>query len=480
MNKKLIFRIVGLILCIEALCLLPPLLYTLVCGGEDLRAFFHSVLICALVGAPLALIRSEDRRLQTRDGFVCVALCWIALGLFGALPYYLGGCCGYIDAFFETVSGLTTTGASVFSSPETLPRGILLWRSMTQWMGGMGVLVLMLALIPKLSDGSVNLMKAESPGPISSKLRPKTGETARTLYLIYIYLTLAEILLLRLAGMPWYDAVNTSLATISTGGFSIRNASISYYGSELINWILVFFMFVSSVNFSLLFLAYKRKWRDVARSDELRFFSGTVLVSTLLITADLVFERGYGLYQSFSQAAFQVVTLVSTTGFYTADYDLWPKFSEAIILLVMFAGGCAGSTAGGIKASRFVVLFKGLRRELRRILHSREVRPITLDGQRVEEGTVSAVSMFFFIYVIIILVCTAVVSLDGVDMVTSQSAALTSISNVGPALSLAGPTRNFAFFSARSKLVLAFTMLLGRLEIMPLLVLFMPSLWRRK
>lgn len=480
MNKRLILKILGVILCIEAAFLLFPLSIAILAREADIRSFLLAAFLCALCGAPLARLKIDNRRLQTRDGYVAVALCWVVLSLFGALPYFFSGCCGYIDAFFETVSGFTTTGATVFSSPESLPRSILFWRSLTQWMGGMGVLVLLLALLPKISDGSVNLMKAESPGPIATKLLPRTNATAKMLYTIYIVLTAAQTLALRLAGMPWFDSINTALTTISTGGFSIRNASIAYYQSEAVNWILVFFMFVSSINFTLLFLMATRRWREVLKSDELRAYTGVVLVATGLIAFDLIRSAGYRVYDAISQAAFQVTTLISTTGFFTTDYDLWPKFCEAILLLVMFTGGCAGSTAGGIKVARFVVLFKGLRRDLRRILHTREVRPITLDGQRVEENTVISVSMFFFVYVVIILVCTAIVSLDGVDMVTSQSAALTCVSNVGPALELAGPTKNFAFFSVRSKLALSFTMLLGRLEIMPLLVLCLPSVWRRK
>ena len=480
MNQKLILKIVGIILCIEALCMLPPLLLAAVSGGSDLRAFLASAALCGGVGGLLVLTRPDDHRLQTRDGFVCVALCWIVLGLFGALPYFFSGSCDFMDAFFETVSGLTTTGATIFSAPSQLPRGILLWRALTQWMGGMGILVLVLALLPKISEGSVNLMKAESPGPISTKLRPRTGETARILYRIYIALTVIETAILRVVGLPWFDAVTTALTTISTGGFSIRDASIAYYHSSLINWILIFFMFAASVNFTLLFLAATRRFRDAVKSEELRVYTGIVVGSSLFAALDLMAKTGRSFGSAFEHAAFQVTTLISTTGYCTEDFDLWPPFCRCVLVLVMFLGGCAGSTAGGVKISRVVVLVKALRRDLRRVMHSREVRPITLDGQRVNEETVSSISVFFFAYIMILFVVALIVSLDGVDFTSAFTASLTAISNVGPGLGALGPTCNFGFLSNLSKLVLTLTMLLGRLEIMPLLVLMMPSVWRRK
>ena len=480
MNQSLILKIVGVILCIEALCMAPSLLLSIACGGVDQCAFLYALLICGGVGVLLSLIRARNTRLQTRDGFVCVALCWIVLGLFGALPYVFSGCCDFMDAFFETVSGLTTTGASIFSSPSSLPRGLQLWRALTQWMGGMGILVLMLALLPKLSEGSVNLMKAESPGPISTKLRPRTAETARILYRIYIALTAVEAVVLRVVGLPWFDALTTALTTISTGGFSIRDASIAYYQSSLINWILTFFMFAASVNFTLLFLLATRRFREALKSEELRVYTGIVVGSSLFIALDLVAKTGRSFGSALEAAAFQVTTLISTTGYCTEDFDLWPPFCRCILVLVMFCGGCAGSTAGGVKVSRLVLLVKGVRRDMRRIMHSREVRPITLDGQRVGEETLSSVSVFFFAYIAILLFGTLVVSLDGVEFTAAFTASLTAISNVGPGLGAVGPTCNFGFLSGISKLTMSAIMLLGRLEIMPLLVLLMPSVWRRK
>ncbi len=478
MNRKLIARVIGQILGIEAGCMLPSLVLAIWTHGADLRAFLFSICVCSLLSVALMQFRPERRRMQTRDGFVAVALCWIALALFGALPYAIYGF-SYVDAVFETVSGFTTTGATVIAFPSMLPRALQFWRALTQWMGGMGVLVLMLALLPSLDEGSVNLMKAESPGPISSKLHPKTSETARSLYIIYIALTLGETLALRLAGMPLFDSITTAFTTISTGGFSVRDNGLLYYHSELINWIIVVFMFVSAINFSVLFQVHRRQYREALKSEELRVYTGVVLFASALIGADLIVRAGKGIYEAISQSVFQVVTLMTTTGYATADFDVWPTFSKTILLLVMFLGGCAGSTAGGMKIARVVILFKGLKRELRRILHTREVRPLTLDGARVEERTITSVSVFFFAYILILILAALVVSLDGVNMQSSLSASLTMISNVGPGFASVGPMCNFAFLSPLSKCVLSLTMLLGRLEIMPLFVLLIPSAWKK-
>lgn len=481
MNKRLVFKVVGISLLIEAAFLLLPLLIALFAKSGDAPAFAVTALACAALGFPLSRLNTPRAMMQNRDGYAAVALCWLFLSALGALPYTLSGCCSYVDALFETISGFTTTGASIFSSPSSLPRGIQFWRALTQWMGGMGVLVLLLALLPKLGGGSVNLMKAESPGPISSKLLPRTADTAKALYVIYIALTVSETLLLRIAGMPWFDAVTTSFTTISTGGFSIRDSSIAYYNSEAIVWIVIFFMFVSAINFSLLFLAFvQRKVKEALQSEELRWYVLIVLGTAALIAVQLHFYSGLPAYTAVSHSVFQVVSLITTTGYATADYVLWSFFSQALLLTVMFIGGCAGSTGGGIKVSRILLLFKSLRRDLRRTLHPHEVRPITLDGKRVEESTISSISLFFFAYLVILMLSAVVVSADALSFGEAFSAALTSISNVGPGFGVLGPTSNFGALSDLSTFVLTWTMLLGRLEIIPVLVLFFPTLWRHK
>ena len=366
--------------------------------------FLYALLICGGVGVLLSLIRADNARLQTRDGFVCVALCWIALSVFGALPYFFSGSCSFIDAIFETVSGLTTTGASIFPSPASLPQGIQFWRALTQWMGGMGILVLMLALLPKLSEGSVNLMKAESPGPISTKLRPRTGETARILYRIYIALTVAEALLLRIAGLPLFDAITTALTTISTGGFSIRDASIAYYQSHLVNWILIFFMFAASVNFTLLYLCVTRRFREALKSEELRVYSLVVVGASAMIAADLIVRTGRDIGSAIENAAFQVTTLISTTGYCTEDFDLWPQFCRCILVLVMFFGGCAGSTAGGIKTTTAAVLVANAFAVFRR------QKSPEMFGRRMEEKAVHDAAAIFTLYLVLSLTGAFVIS----------------------------------------------------------------------
>ena len=482
MNYKLVFHILGMILRVEAALMLPATVIAFVTGGGDGLAFLLSAAVTMTVGQGLTMLPGKNMKMQARDGFAAVALCWIVLSLFGALPYTLSGVMpNYVDAVFETVSGFTTTGATVLTAIEGQPSGILFWRAQTQWMGGMGVLVLALALIPKLGEGSVYLMRAESPGPIKSKLTPRVGDTAKILYSIYIGLTVGETLCLRLAGMPWFDSVIHAFTTISTGGFSVKNASIAAYGSIVIEWIIIIFMFLSGINFALLFYALRRDYQAVFQSEELRSYTLMTAAASGLIAMNLIVHAGQAAtFQTVTDSVFQVVTLMTTTGYMTKDYVLWPTFSQAVLILVMFAGGCAGSTAGGIKQIRFVLLCKNLKREVQRILHPRVVKTLDSDGERVEEATLSGISLFFFAYILLLLLGTLVVAWDDVGFTAAFTGALTCISNVGPAFDVLGPTCNFFDLSTVSKVVLSFEMLLGRLEIMPLLLLLFPGLWRKR
>jgi len=482
MNYKLVFRLLGNILRIETVCLLLPLAVSLSGDGLDKVAFIITAALTGIVGQMLSMLPNDGRKMQARDGYATVALCWIVMSAFGALPYVFSGAIpNYIDAFFETVSGFTTTGATVLTEIESLPRGILFWRAQTQWMGGVGVLVLILALLPKAGEGSVYLMRAESPGPIKSKLVPKVGDTAKILYSIYLTLTAAEIICLRIAGMNWYEAITHAFTTISTGGFSVKNASIAAYNSMAVDWIIIVFMFLSGVNFSLLYFAVRRNFKAVFQSEELRFYTCLIFGSAVLITANLVAMGGRELnFKTFTDALFQVVTVATTTGYATVDYALWPTFACVIIFMLMVTGACAGSTAGGVKSIRVILLFKNLRREVHRILHPREVQTIRVDGERVEEDVLTSVTLFFFAYIAIFLVGAIVVSWDNVGFTEALSAALTCLGNVGPALGTMGPTGNFSALSGLSKVVLSFCMLLGRLEILPLLLLAIPSMWKKR
>lgn len=482
MNYRLVLSILGIVLMGEAASMLPAALIGLFTHDGDFTAFLLSMAITLGSGVLLTLLRPRAAKMQARDGFATVALSWIFLSLFGALPYFFSGVLpNFFDALFETVSGFTTTGATVLTFMEGQPRGILFWRAQTQWMGGMGVLVLTLALLPKLGEGSVYLMRAESPGPIKSKLTPRLADTAKILYSIYIGLTVLEALALRIAGVSWYESVIHAFTSISTGGFSTRNASIASFENLAIEWIIIVFTFLAGINFSLLYFALRRNFKAVFQSEELKCYTLMVMIASGLIVVNLIVQSGELLsVQTVSGVVFQVVTLMTTTGYMTRDYVLWPTFSQVILILVMFVGACAGSTAGGIKQIRIVLLVKNLRREVQRILRPRQITTIRSDGERVDEATLSGITLFFFAYILLLMIGALVVSWDNIGFDAAFSASLTCISNVGPAFGVLGPTANFSILSAFSKLFLSTLMLLGRLEIMPLLLLLFPTLWKKR
>lgn len=479
MNFRLVANTTSYVLWVEAGFLLLPLAVS-VFSGEAWLPFFITAVLCILIGGALHLVPVKKRKMHGRDGFMAVALGWIALSLTGALPYVLTGALdSYVDAVFETVSGLTTTGSTVFPEVEHLPYSVLLWRSLTQWMGGMGVLVLFLALMPHLG-GAVHLMHAESPGPIKSKLVPKVGQTAKILYGIYIGLTLLESVALRIAGMSWYDAVNHAFTTMATGGFSVRNTSIAAYNSPLITWIITVFMFLAGTNFSLLFLLLRGRLREVLHSEELRIYTIIVVCATVFICLDLSAHSHLSFSQTFTDSAFQVVTIISTTGYATKDFALWPTTSQVVLTALMFTGACAGSTSGGIKISRITLLAKSLHREMNRLIHPNHISVIKSEGRPVDERVISSASVFFVSFILVWLAGTLVVSWDNLGFTESFTASLTCISNVGPGLGMLGPEENFSILSHVSKLVLSLLMLMGRLELMPILVLLRPSVWKER
>ena len=477
MNFRLLSHTMGYILWVEAGFLLLPALTACIYAETCWQQFLLTALLCAAAGTVLHLVPVKKTQMHSRDGFAAVALSWVLLALFGALPYvFTGAMTSYIDALFETVSGLTTTGSSTFTAVSHLPRSVLLWRSLTQWMGGMGVLVLFLALTPRMGEGAVFLMRAESPGPIKSKLVPKVGGTAKILYLIYVVLTLCEVLALRLAGESWFSAVCHSFTTMATGGFSIYDTSLAG-ASKAVMWIVTVFSFLAGVNFSLMFLAVRGKLKEVLRSEELRIYVGIVAAATLLLCINLRVQAGVPFGDSITDAAFQTVTIMTTTGFATVDFSLWPTFCRMALVMLMFTGACAGSTSGGMKLSRVLILWKSLVRELKRMVHPNHVSVITVDGQPVEERVVLSTGAYIMAYMAVLLTGALVVSWDNYGFQESFAASLTCISNVGPGLGILGPMENFSILSPLSKLVLSLEMLTGRLELMPMLALMTRGAW---
>ncbi len=477
MNYRLMLRTLGRTLQLEGLCLFLPALVAL--GyREDPRPFLYTIACVLLLGTPLSRLGCRPD-FFTREGFVVVGLIWLVLSFFGALPFWFSGeFASFADCIFEIVSGFTTTGASVLTEIESLPRGILFWRSFSSWVGGVGVLIFTLAFLPKVGGRTQVLVQAESTGPVSSKLVPKTAQSSKVVYLIYFGLTLTELLALLLAGMPLYDAVVTTFATVCTGGFSVMNASVAAYGLPACEIIITIFMLLGSLNFAVFFLIFTRRGRQVLGSDELRFFLGTVSAAVLLVFLSIYPSYGHA-GRALLDSAFQVSSVISTTGFATVNYDTWPTLARCVLILVMFIGGCAGSTAGGLKCSRVLLLSRCAQRSLSRVLHPRAVKVVKLDGKAVDEDTLSTLSAFFTLFFLTMGAVTLVVSLDGFSITTTFSAALTCLSNVGPGLDMVGPAGNFAAFSTLSKLVLSFAMLVGRLEIFPILILLNPATWRR-
>lgn len=477
MNLKLVFKVVGRILQIEAAAMIPSLIVALL-YREDPAPFLWSIALVALAGFALAAIPSKEH-FYIREGFAAVGLIWLVTGVVGALPFWFcGQFASFVDCLFESCSGFTTTGATILTDIEALPNGILFWRSFTHWMGGMGVLVLATAILPSMGIRSHYLTQAESPGPVFSKLVPKQSQSSKILYSMYCVLTLIEVVCLKLAGMPLYDAFIHAFSSAGTGGFSNRNASVGAYESVVIELIITFFILLFSVNFAVFYLALTKKFKDVLASDELRFFLIVVALATGLITLNITPLYG-SVWQALRYAVFQVASIISTTGFATADYVLWPHFSQSILILVMFCGACAGSTGGGVKCSRVLILLRTIRREVHRIVHPRSVEVIKLDGKVMEEDTIHSILTFIGGYFLVILTAGLILSLDDVSFAVSFSSALTCASNVGPGLEIVGPTGNFSAFSHLSKLVMSLTMIVGRLEIIPMLVLCSRATWRR-
>ncbi len=479
MNFSMVSYLLGWItLCEGALLGLPLVVSFLYGESVPAKAFILTIVLCLLLGWLLKRRAPVNKTLGLRESFVITALGWIVISILGALPFLFSGTItNPISALFETVSGFTTTGASILPDVEILPRSILFWRSFTHWIGGMGVLVFLLALMPLTGGSHVNLMKAESPGPQVEKLVPKVQSTAKTLYGIYIALTLLQIILLLAGGMPLFDALTISFGTAGTGGFGVKNDSLAGYSPYLQN-VVTIFMILFGINFYFYFLLLMRKFRRAAAIEEVRWYLLIIAAAIFTITLNIAWQyQSYG--EALRHAAFQVGSVITTTGYATTDFNLWPQASKTILVILMFIGACAGSTGGGIKVSRFIILVKSMRKELRHILHPQSVGKITMDEKTVPHEVVRAVNVFMVAYFLVFLFSVLLVSFDDHDLVTNFTAVAATLNNIGPGLELVGPTGNFSVFSGGAKLVLTFDMLAGRLELFPLLLLFTRETWRR-
>ena len=480
MNYKMVGRVLGMVLLCLAGLMLVPLLAGII-YGENVRPFVLCIALSLALGLALASIKPDSTDLFARDGFLAVGLAWMIMSLLGALPYILSGDIpDFVDALFESVSGFSTTGATVLTDVEALSRSCMLWRLLSQWIGGMGVLVFMLAVMPMSGEHSMHIVRAEFPGPTVGKLVPRVRETAKILYLIYIGMTLLEFVLLACGGMSIYEALGHAFASAGTGGFSTRNASLGEFNSMYIEVVATVFELLFSVNFYIYYCILTGRARTALKNEELHCFVGIVLFAVVSIAINL-YSRGYygSIATALHQAFFNVSMSISTSSFATVDYTLWPQYSKWMLLMLMLVGGCAGSTCGGLKLSRAMILVKTALSDLRRMAHPRSVNPVQIDGKRVAPETVKAVHTYFVLYIFIILSCTLLISLDGFDTATNFSAALACLSNIGPGIGVNGPYGNYSMFSDASKLLLSFVMLLGRLELYPILVMLMPSTWRR-
>lgn len=480
MNRRFVFRLLGKLMMVTAALLVLPLIVSIIYKEESYTSFLLSIGISIAIGVPLIVFnKTEDRVIYAKEGFVIVALSWLCMSAVGALPFFLSGeIPDYIDAFFETVSGFTTTGASILTNVEGLSHGMLFWRCFTNWVGGMGVLVFVMAVIPASTDRSIHILRAEVPGPIVGKLVPKMRDTAIILYLIYVVLTVVEMVLLLVGGMPLFDSIVHSFATAGTGGFGIKNDSFASY-SPYIQWVVTAFMFIFGVNFNLYYLLISKKFKSILKSEELWVYIGLYVVAITIIGFNIS-----GLYDNFGDniraSAFQVATVISTAGFATADFNLWPELSKTIILILMFVGSCAGSTAGGFKLTRIIMLFKVIKREIKSLIHPRAVGVVRFEGKKVDDDVVKSLCAYFAIYTMTFFGIFILLSFDGYDILTNFSAAASCFNNIGPGLAAVGPASNYAGYSVFSKLVLSLAMLLGRLEIYPVLFLLSRAAWSKK
>ncbi|ADL12868.1 TrkH family potassium uptake protein [Acetohalobium arabaticum] len=479
MRLKIIFNILGKLLIFVGLAMLLPLAVALFYKEVDGLSFLVSMGLTISVGKIMQKFSYSQQEIRHREGFAIVTLGWILISLFGAIPFMLSGVFdNFVNAFFESVSGFTTTGATVILSLESLSHSILFWRSLSHWLGGMGIIVMSIAILPELA-GSMQLFKAEAPGPVNDRLRPRIKETAKTLWVIYILLTILQMILLFFNDMSFFDAVLHSFGTMSTGGFSSRTLSVKAYDSLIIEGIMVFFMFLAGTNFTLHYQALRGNIKALFNNKEFRFYLFLVTTAILLITVNLRLQVYKGWLQSIRYAAFQTLSIISTAGFATVDYDIWPPFARGILLVLMFIGGCAGSTAGGIKIIRIYALMKKGFQELYKLIHPRAVTSLKIGNRAVSEEVSTSILGFFFLYIIVFVVAAITLTSFGIDLISSISAVAATLGNIGPGLGLIGPLNTYVPLPIVGKLLLSFCMLLGRLEIYTVLVFMLAGFWRR-
>lgn len=481
MNYRMVSYYIGRILLIEALLLIFPAIGAIIYGEDTLLSFAVTIAALTITGSLAVRIKPQKTNIYAKAGYAIVALTWILMSLFGALPFYLSGHIpSFTDSFFETVSGFTTTGSTILSNVEALPKSLLFWRSFTHWIGGMGILVFVIAIMPKTESSSMHVMRAEVPGPTVGKLVSKLRASARILYGIYCVLTAIQIIMLVAGGMPLFDSIVSSFATAGTGGFGVLNNSIEGYNSLYSEMVIAVFMLIFGINFNLYYMFLIKQGKQAIKSEELRWYLGIIAVSVIIIAISLFTTKHDGLAESFRYAFFQVSSIITTTGFSTTNFDTWPMIAKFVLVFLMFIGACAGSTGGGIKVSRLIILVKSSLRDIRKAINPRSIETVKIDRKTVEEPVVKSVSVFLSTYMLVMAVSMLIISIDGFDFETTSTSVIACMGNIGPGMGAVGPYGNFSDFSMFSKLVLSFDMLAGRLELIPMLMLFSPYAWSRK
>ncbi|GAB4112843.1 MAG: TrkH family potassium uptake protein [Candidatus Caldatribacteriota bacterium] len=480
MKYKIVLHTLGYLLISLGLCMIIPLLYAIHYQEKVVNSFLISIIITLLTGFLLKTIFSSSEAIGIKEGFAIASLGWILSAGFGALPFRLSGMfSNFVDAYFESMSGFTTTGATVLTFIEGNPLSLLFWRDFIQWLGGMGIIVLVVAILPTLGVGGMQLFKAEVPGPEPDRLKPRIKETAKLLWLVYIIISALQVGCLYFTGMSLYDALTHMFGTMATGGFTPKNLSVGAYNNPIYDLIITIFMFIAGANFTLHYKVLHGDIKSLFKDKEFRFYLGIILISILMVTTQLRLYIYQSLFAALRYASFQVVSIISTTGFVTADYDTWPALSKAILFVLMFIGGCAGSTGGAIKNIRILLLLKQGYKEFYRLIHPKAVTPIRLGNKIISEEVMHNISSFFFLYVLVFIICTFIISSLGLDVLSAMASVAATLGNVGPGLGLVGPAQNYAFIPPLGKIVLTLCMLLGRLEIYTVLVLVIPEFWRK-